>query len=101
MHVKGGLFSTRLGENAALPAIFDGRALWLGITVGGDPQAAPRLPVSFVAYALYANRAGTAGARIWPPTRISWAGSPPRAIAMPDCSTRVRWPTTVSMPMAT
>ena len=26
-----------------------------------DPQATPRLPVSFVAYALYANRASTAG----------------------------------------
>lgn len=58
--VKGGLFSVRLGEVAALPAIFDGRALWLGITVGGDPQATPRLPVAFVAYALYANSAGSA-----------------------------------------
>jgi len=58
--VKGGLFSVRLGEVTALPAIFDGRALWLGVTVGGDPQATPRLPVAFVAYALYANSAGAA-----------------------------------------
>ncbi len=59
--VRSGLFSMRLGEVTPLPAIFDGRALWLAVTVGGDPQATPRLPVSFVAYTLYTNRAGTAG----------------------------------------
>jgi hypothetical protein len=60
---KNGLFSIRLGEVTAFPAppIFDGRALWLAITVGADPQATPRLPVSFVAYALYANYAASAG----------------------------------------
>jgi len=61
VQVKGGLFSTLLGNATALdPARFDGRALWLGITVGGDPQATPRLPVNFVAYALYAQNADTA-----------------------------------------
>jgi hypothetical protein len=62
--VRGGLFSIRLGEITPIPApaIFDGRAIWLAITVGADPQTSPRLPVSFVAYALYANRAATAGA---------------------------------------
>lgn len=61
--VKNGLFSIRLGEITAFPAptIFDGRALWLAITVGADPQATPRLPVSFVAYAMYANYAASAG----------------------------------------
>ena len=64
VNVKGGLFSIRLGEVAPFPSptIYDGRALWLGITVGADPQATPRLPVSFVAYTLYANRAASAGA---------------------------------------
>lgn len=61
VQLRGGLFSTLLGDATALdPARFDGRALWLGITVGGDPQASPRLPVNFVAYALYAQSADSA-----------------------------------------
>ena len=79
--VKGGLFSTRLGDLTALPPIFDGRALWLGITVGGDPQASPRLPVSFVAYALYANRAGTAGAADLAGNANLLGGQPPASYA--------------------
>ncbi|OIO91467.1 MAG: hypothetical protein AUK03_10990 [Anaerolineae bacterium CG2_30_64_16] len=61
VQVRGGLFTTLLGDVTPLdPARFDGQALWLGVTAGGDPQASPRLPVSFVAYAMYANRADSA-----------------------------------------
>ncbi len=44
--VTGGLFSTLLGDVSPTPlplAIFDGRALWLGVTVGADPEATPRM----------------------------------------------------------
>jgi hypothetical protein len=58
--VRGGLFSVLLGEMEAFPAIFDGRPLWLEITVGGDPQTSPRLRVTHVAYAFYSDRAGSA-----------------------------------------
>jgi hypothetical protein len=78
--VKGGLFSTRLGDVTPFPTptIFDGRALWLGITVGaGEPQASPRLPVSYVAYAMYANRAGTAGTADLAANANQLGGQPP------------------------
>jgi hypothetical protein len=51
--VQGGLFSTALGDTTALDAgLFDGQALWLGITVGADAEATPRQQVLPVAYAL-------------------------------------------------
>jgi hypothetical protein len=59
--VTGGLFSTLLGDTNALNlGIFDGRALWLGVTVGADPESAPRMPVAYAPYALHANHAGNA-----------------------------------------
>ena len=51
--LNGGLFSTVLGDTASLDqALFDGRALWLGIKVGADAEAKPRQQVLPVAYAL-------------------------------------------------
>jgi len=51
--VQGGLFSTALGDTTALDlGLFNGRALWLGIAVEGDPEATPRQPVLPVAYAM-------------------------------------------------
>ncbi|MGD9101699.1 MAG: hypothetical protein PVF45_14555 [Anaerolineae bacterium] len=51
--VQGGLFSTALGDTATLDAgLFNGQALWLGITVGADAEATPRQQVLPVAYAL-------------------------------------------------
>jgi len=51
--VRGGAFSTVLGEPTPLPRhLFDGRALWLGIQVQTDPEAAPRIRVLPTAYAL-------------------------------------------------
>ena len=59
--VENGLFDTYLGDTAALnSAHFDGSDLWLGITVGADPEAVPRQRVAHVAYALYAVNAGFA-----------------------------------------
>lgn len=51
--VQGGLFSTALGDTTPLNQdLFDGRALWLGVKVGADPEAAPRQQILPVAYAL-------------------------------------------------
>ncbi|MSP12523.1 MAG: hypothetical protein EXR62_06150 [Chloroflexi bacterium] len=58
--VNNGLFSVLLGGTTVLnQAHFDGRSLWLGVTVGSDPEAAPRQRLAYVAYALRANDAGT------------------------------------------
>jgi hypothetical protein len=50
--VQGGLFSTILGDtNPLVSSLFNGQALWLGITMDGE-QLEPRQPVLPVAYAL-------------------------------------------------
>ncbi len=51
--VKGGLFSTLLGDTKPLAQnLFTGQALWLGIKVGADEEATPRQQIVPVAYAL-------------------------------------------------
>jgi len=56
-----GLFSTLLGDTTALNlAHFNGQDLFLGITVGSDPEATPRQPIAHVAYALFAQSAANA-----------------------------------------
>ena len=58
--VNKGLFSTLLGDTTALDlAIFNGQDLFLGITVGTDPEATPRQRVAHVAYAIFAANADT------------------------------------------
>lgn len=58
--VSRGLFSTLLGDTTALDlSQFDGRDLYLGVTVGSDPEAEPRQRIAYVAYALYAANADT------------------------------------------
>jgi hypothetical protein len=53
IQVTSGLFSTALGDTTPFSqALFNGRALWLGVQVGGDPEALPRQQVVSVAYAL-------------------------------------------------
>jgi hypothetical protein len=47
--VTEGLFSTEITFD---PSDFDGRALWLGIKVGGDPETTPRQELRPVPYAL-------------------------------------------------
>jgi outer membrane murein-binding lipoprotein Lpp len=47
--VDKGLFTTSLTFN---PAVFDGRALWLGVKAGADPEMTPRQEILPVPYAL-------------------------------------------------
>lgn len=55
-----GLFATMLGSAAPLnPDIFNGQPLYLGIAVAGDPEATPRQPLGYSAYAVFANKADT------------------------------------------
>ncbi len=48
------------------PAWVDGRALWLGITLAGEPEMAPRQPLASLPYAL--NAGDVRGADIHPST---------------------------------
>jgi hypothetical protein len=58
--VTEGLFVALLGSVTPLDRnIFNGQQLYLGIRVGGDPEAAPRQPVGYAAYAIYADRTGS------------------------------------------
>jgi hypothetical protein len=55
--VEDGLYSVQLGSVTALdPSDFDG-ARWLGITVSGDSEMTPRIPISAVPFALNARQA--------------------------------------------
>lgn len=59
--VARGLFTALLGSVTPFGAnVFNGQNLWLGVTVGTDPELTPRTRITAVAYALYANRAETA-----------------------------------------
>ncbi len=59
--VANGLFSTLLGDTTPLNlAQFNGQDLFLGITVGSDPEASPRSRIAHTAYAIRAAVAGVA-----------------------------------------
>lgn len=59
--VTNGLFTAQLGSAGTLNlAAFTGQDLFLGVTVGADPEMTPRLPFGTVPYAAYAPRAGNA-----------------------------------------
>jgi hypothetical protein len=61
VNVSKGLFSTLLGDTTALSlGNFNGQELYLGVTVGADPEATPRQRLAHVAYALYAETARAA-----------------------------------------
>jgi hypothetical protein len=49
VHCTNGLFNTQIPLDASF---FDGRALWLGIQVGSDPEMTPRQELRPVPYAL-------------------------------------------------
>lgn len=54
--VNRGLFSTLLGDTTLFPGgLFNGQTLYLGITVGSDPETAPRQRIASVAYAIFAS----------------------------------------------
>ena len=78
--VVGGLFATNLGDGAVLnQSTFSGQALWLGIKVGADAEAAPRVPILPVAYALSvvpgASVSGSSGSPLLSVTNASTSGS--------------------------
>jgi hypothetical protein len=59
-----GFFEVVLGDSAGgatassqvpLPAVIDGRQLWLGIKAGSDPEMSPRTPLASAPYALLAT----------------------------------------------
>jgi hypothetical protein len=59
--VTNGLFSTLLGDTTALNVdAFNGGDLWLGVQVGSDPEALPRIRVAHAPYAIWANLAANA-----------------------------------------
>lgn len=59
--VNKGLLSTLLGDTTALNlSLFTGQALYLGITVGSDPETAPRQRLAHVVYAIRAEQAAVA-----------------------------------------
>ena len=59
--VSKGIFSTMLGDTTPFAAsLFDGQDLWLGVSVGGDPEMTPRQPLAYVPYAIFANTADQA-----------------------------------------
>ena len=65
--VTDGLFNAGLGGIEPIdPAWVDGRALWLGITLAGEPEMAPRQPLASLPYAL--NAGDVRGADIHPNT---------------------------------
>jgi hypothetical protein len=49
VQATNGLFTTQITVD---PSFFDGRGLWLGITVGSDPEMTPRQEIRPVPYAL-------------------------------------------------
>ena len=54
-----GVFSTLLGDTTPLDlSIFNGQELYLGVSVGGDPEATPRQRLTHAAYAMHAENAG-------------------------------------------
>lgn len=59
--VNKGLLSTLLGDTTPLNlSLFNGQELYLGITVGSDPETAPRQRLAHVAYAIRAEQAAVA-----------------------------------------
>jgi len=60
--VQDGVFSTLLGDTTVLnTTILNGQDLWLGITIGADPEMTPRQPLAFTPYSVYALDASTVG----------------------------------------
>lgn len=61
LEIRRGLFSTLLGDQVAFGSrlTFDER-YWLSVQVGGQPELAPRIPLSAVGFSINSLRADTA-----------------------------------------
>lgn len=58
--VANGLFNSILGNTTPFQgSLFNGQLLWVGVTVGSDPQMTPRQQLTYVPYAAYSNNADT------------------------------------------
>lgn len=58
---RKGLFSATLGSVSAIPdSLFDGRPLFLGVSVDNAPEASPRLRLSETPFALRSRKSDTA-----------------------------------------
>jgi len=56
--VRGGLYNVYLGSQVGLGTVFDsGADRWLGIAVGGDAEAVPRIQIGHVPYAMQTDLA--------------------------------------------
>lgn len=56
VHVTNGLFSTALGKSASFPTSVDfSKAYFVGVSVAGDTEMQPRIPLQGVPYALFAQ----------------------------------------------
>jgi hypothetical protein len=94
--VSNGLFALELGGITGFPTdLFDGRTLYLGVSVGSDPEMTPRLPIPSQAYAqLAADAVDVKGKDIHPRTVSigtsqvidstgKWVGSPTGLVGPP------------------
>jgi hypothetical protein len=64
--VVGGIYSYQLGDSTAFgPALFSNANLWLGITVGNDPEILPRTRLTSVPFAERALSSDSAGGVAW------------------------------------
>ena len=52
-----GFYSVALGAQSPIDAVFDGAQLFLGITIGSDPEMTPRAAINSVPYAFVSNNA--------------------------------------------
>ena len=58
VNTTDGLFATMLGSmNPLNTSAFNGQQLYLGLAVSADPEATPRQPLGYSAYALFADHA--------------------------------------------
>ncbi|MBN1826710.1 MAG: hypothetical protein JW958_10615 [Candidatus Eisenbacteria bacterium] len=61
VEVEDGLFQVILGRSVAIPdSVIAANDLWLGLTVGADPELAPRRPIGSVFFAMRAGVADSA-----------------------------------------
>lgn len=75
VEVVGGIFNVILGETVAFPpTLFASQERWLGVTVGSDPEIAPRMRMTSVPWSLGAAFADSAGAVNWVDIRDMPAG---------------------------
>lgn len=74
LQTKKGLFSTSLGDVAALTLPFDA-PYWLGVQIGSNPELTPRTQLTSAGYSLHAIKADTAAYAGGATLTLPFAGS--------------------------